>query len=404
MKDYLNLALKNLKHRGVRSWLTLLGVFIGIAAVVSLISLGTALRMAVSAQFGISSTEVISVRAGGVSGAGPPGMGVSDPLNKDDVKAIEKISLIDYAFGRLATTQKIKFGKKTHIGLVYSVPDGEKRKFAYSALDFKIEKGRFLKDGDTNKVVVGYNFFSGKDDFERPVNVGEKLIISGEKFEVVGILKKKGSFIWDNAIMMNEEKLREISDYGDKVDIIVAKVKRKEDISRAEEEIEKVMRKRRNVKKGNEDFVVSTPKAALESVKKILNGVSIFVTVIALISVFVGAVGIVNTMTTSVLERRREIGIMKAIGAQNLQIFFQFLIESGLLGFVGGVAGVVFGIFVGFVGTYAINHFIGTSLGPDIDFLLIGMSLLGSFVIGAVAGVVPAMRASKQNPVEALRA
>jgi putative ABC transport system permease protein len=164
-----------------------------------------------------------------------------------------------------------------------------------------------------------------------------------------------------------------------------------------------LMRKRRDVKVGEENFEVSTPEAALESVNSILGGVKIFIALVAGISIFIGAIGIVNTMTTSVLERKREIGIMKAIGARNSQIFLQFFVESGMLGLVGGAIGVLFGVALGYFGTLGINNFVGAEIKPSIDFALIFFSLLGSFLIGGIAGIVPAMHAAKQSPVESLR-
>ena len=108
-------------------------------------------------------------------------------------------------------------------------------------------------------------------------------------------------------------------------------------------------------------------------------------------------------MSTSVLERKKEIGIMKAIGAENSQVFMQFFVESGVLGLIGGGIGVILGISLGYFGILGINSFIGSDMQPKINFFLIFFALLGSFIIGAVAGILPAMRAAKQNPVEALR-
>jgi putative ABC transport system permease protein len=141
----------------------------------------------------------------------------------------------------------------------------------------------------------------------------------------------------------------------------------------------------------------------METVNSILGGVQAFIIIIASISILVGALGIVNTMTTSVLERRKEIGIMKAIGGTNGQVFMQFFFESGMLGFIGGLVGAVLGTLISVAGVAGINGFLGADLIPVIDFVLIGGALLGSFIVGAVAGIVPAMNAAKQNPVEALR-
>jgi putative ABC transport system permease protein len=141
----------------------------------------------------------------------------------------------------------------------------------------------------------------------------------------------------------------------------------------------------------------------MESVNSILGAIQAFIIIIASISILVGVIGIVNTMTTSVLERRKEIGIMKAIGAKNSQVFMQFFVESGLMGLVGGALGVIVGMIIGYAGTLGINNFLGAEAVPQINFFLIFFTLLGSFLIGSIAGIIPAMSAARQNPVEALR-
>ena len=402
-EDYLFLALKNLRHRGIRSWLTLIGIFIGVTAVVSLISLGDGLKAAVNSQFGISSTEVISVQAGGVNAFGPPGSGDAKPLTIKELEAIKKISLVNTAIRRNVPQGKLEFNDRVVFGFATNVPDGEDRKFMYETLGLEVEVGRLLKDRDSNKIVLGYNFYVDKVGLGKIVKPGDKVLINDKSFEVVGITKKKGSFIFDNIVYMNEVPLKDLMGYGDDVDIIAVHVKDPRELEKAKVEIEKVLRKTRNVKVGEEDFSVSTPEATLDTVNSVLGGVQAFIVVIAFLSIIVGAIGIVNTMTTSVLERRKEIGIMKSIGATNEQIFFQFLVESGLLGLVGGIVGVVFGTLIGFIGTVGINNFIGVEITPSINLWLILFSLLGSFVVGAVAGIVPALNAAKENPVEAIR-
>lgn len=403
MKDYFILAIKNLKHRGVRSWLTLLGIFIGILAVVSLISLGGALKMAVNSQFGISTTEVITVQASGMTNFGPPGSGAVKDLVQGDVDAISKLPSVDFAIGRILSTNLVEFNGISKIQSSVSIPDGKGRTFAYDAFDLKTYSGRFIDDGDNNKVMIGWNLHDSKDKFGKQINAGDKIHIGNKSFIVVGILKKQGSFIIDNMIYMNEGPLRDLSGNDKSVNVIVVKVKDKSLMDRAKEEIEKLMRQRRDVKIGEEDFEVSTPEAALGKVNSILNGVQAFIVIIASISILVGILGIVNTMTTSVMERKKEIGIMKAVGAKNSQIFLQFFIEAGMLGLVGGIAGAAIGSLIGLIGVYAINSWIGSEVSMNVDFYLIGFTLLGSFLVGAIAGIAPAMRAAKQNPVEALR-
>lgn len=405
MINYFEFAIKNLNRRGIRSWLTLLGIVIGVIAVVSLIALGNGLKTAVNSQFGVSSTQVITVQAGGLTGHGAPGTGVTNPLTRDDAKEIEKISVIEYAIPRNIETVKVEYNDIQNIGHAGSVPDDkEEREVAYELLDIEAEHGRLLRDSDKKKVILGNNFYyRDKNGFQREINPGNDILIEGQEFEVVGILEKKGSLILDGLVGVKDSELEEIVGYEDEVDVIAVKVKDKEDMDKAKQEIEELLRDRRDVKKGQEDFSVETPEAALESINEILNGIQIFIVIIASISIFVGAIGIINTMTTSVIERTKEIGIMKAIGAKNEQIFFQFLIESGMLGLIGGIIGCGIGLGLGYLGTYAINNFLGAETKPVIDLFLIAFTLGGSFLIGAISGISPALKAAKQNPVEAIR-
>ena len=404
IKDYFVLAIKNLRRRGIRSYLTLLGIFIGIAVVVALIGLGDGLKMAVNSQFGVSSTQILTVQAGGLSGYGPPGTGVVNPLTKDDAEAIERISGVERSIPRNIDGVKIEFNDMLVIGYAGSLPKGEDRGAIYEALDIDVGVGRNLKDSDTHMVVLGHDFSDEtKSGFEKAVKVGNKIIIQDEEFRVVGIMEKKGSFILDKIVLMDEDEQRSITTNDENVDLIAVQVRNKDDMDSIKAAIEDLLRERRNVKVGEENFQVSTPEALLSSVNQILTGVQIFIVLIALISIFVGAIGIVNTMTTSVMERKKEIGVMKAIGAKNSDIFLQFFIESGLLGLLGGILGVLFGTLVSYLGVQGINSFIGSAINPRVDLFLIVFSLLGSFLIGAVSGITPALSAAKLRPVEALR-
>lgn len=402
IQDYFVLAFKNLKHRGVRSWLTLIGIFVGVTAVVALISLGNGLQFAVSSQFGISTTELITVQAGGLTG-GPPGSFVVNPLTTQDLNAIKGLSNVKRAIARDIAQGKIEFNKKLIFGYAVSVPSGPDRQFMYEQLNGGAVSGRLLSDSDTGKVVLGYSYYVNKMGLGKDVVPGNRITIKGKEFTIVGILAKQGSFLFDNSIYMNEADLKSLFNKGDKVDAILVQPTDKNNLNRTQIDIENLLLQRRHVKKSSEDFTISTPAASLANINSILQGVQIFIAIVASISIFIGAIGIVNTMTTSVWERKREIGIMKSVGAKNSNIFFQFFVEAGLLGFLGGLIGLIFGSLLGFVGVVGINGFLNTTLVPHINFGLIFFSLFGSFLIGAVSGIVPAMRASRQNPVEALR-
>ena len=187
-------------------------------------------------------------------------------------------------------------------------------------------------------------------------------------------------------------------------DIIAVKVKDAKQISSVKASVEKLLRKERNVKTGEEDFTVSTPEQALRSLNSALFAVQLFVYIIAGISLAVGGIGIMNTMYTSVLERTKQIGIMKAIGARNSVIFILFFIESGFLGLVGGILGVIFGASLAYGLAFLGSVFLGSDLiRAEISLFLIVGSLVFSFVLGTFFGVLPAYRASRLAPVEALR-
>ncbi|MFH1316167.1 MAG: ABC transporter permease [Candidatus Woesearchaeota archaeon] len=401
--DYISLAYNNFSHKRLRSYLTLLGILIGVTAVVGLIGLGEGLRMAITSQFGISSTEVLTVQAGGITGGGPPGTGVVNPLKFDDVEDIKKLGTVKRAVPRWIQTGKLEFNDRVGFGVATTVPDGDDRKFMYDMLEVDPEVGRFLKDGDVNKIMLGYNFYADKSMYGKIIQPGDTVLIQDKKFEVVGIVEKKGSFILDNAVYMNQKPLLDLFDIDTDVDLIGVQVKDKSLMKKTKEDIEKILRKNRDVKVGEEDFSVETPESALSDVNDVLIGVQIFIVIIASISILVGAIGITNTMFTSVIERRKQIGIMKSIGARNKDIFFIFFVESGMMGLFGGFIGIVFGTLISYIGTIGINAWINSTSAPQINFALIGGALFGSFLIGAVSGIVPAMNAASENPVDALR-
>ena len=403
MVNYFLFGLKNLRRRGIRSWLTLLGVFIGITAVIALISLGSGLKAAVNSQFGISSTNVITVEAGGINGFGPPGSSVVEPLTKQDAEAIEGLSSVEVAIPRNIESGKLEYNDIVAFGYAASLIEGKEEKI-YELVDAKAESGSLLKEGETGQVMLGYNLgFKETNPFEKDITPGKTVLVDDRRFEVAAILEKKGSLIFDNIVWVWDKELEELKGYGDDVSLIAVEVKDKDLMDKAAEDIEKLLRDRRDVKVGEENFEVSTPQVALDQVNGVLNAIQIFVIIIASISIVVGAIGIVNTMTTSVLERRKEIGIMKAIGARNEHIFFQFFVESGLLGLVGGFLGVAFGLLIGYGGVSALNNFLGSDTGLQLNVPLVVFALFGSFLIGSVSGIVPALRAAHQNPVDALR-
>ena len=404
LKDYAAFSFKSLRSRKLRSWLTMIGIFIGIAAVISLIGLGEGLRIAITSQFGFLGPDILSVQASGVAFAGPPGSAVANPLSDDLVGKIKNVNGVEASFPRYLEAVTFEFNDVQDIIMAASVPESDDRKTFETMINLKTDEGRLLKDGDNKKVVLGNNF-KKNDKYGKSIKAGDRVIINGIVFEVVGILEKKGSFIFDNNMLMNEKSMIDILKIDkSKVDVIAVKVKDKDKIQETKLNIEELLRKERNVKKGEEDFQVQSPQNILQTLNSTLFAVQLFVYIIAAISLAVGGIGIMNTMYTSVLERMKEIGVMKSIGAKNSAIFTIFFIESGFLGMTGGVIGIALGMIFAygssFIGRIVLgSDLIQASISP---FLILG-ALVFSFMLGTLFGVLPAYQASKLNPVDSLR-
>ena len=173
--DYFIFILKGLIRRKLRSWLTVIGIFIGIAAVVSLIGLGEGLRESINAQFGFVGADVMVVTASG--GLGPPGTGVVDPLTEKEIKAIKTIPGVEGVTGRIIESGKIVYNNKAGFGFAASMPSGEGRELVQDVLNMKAIKGRFLKDGDSGVVFLGYAFYEDDEAFGKIIDVSSKIKI-----------------------------------------------------------------------------------------------------------------------------------------------------------------------------------------------------------------------------------
>jgi len=403
IKDYFSLAFKNLKYRGLRSWLTMLGIFIGIAAVVSLISLGSGLQQAVTGQLGSLSVDKLTIQNKG-TGLGPPGSTVVEKLNENDVKIVEDVRGVGLAVPRLIRITKAEYNEAVSFTYATNLPEEQKAaQLVYDSFDIKAGEGRLLKPEDEGKILIGYDFGRTKQ-FEKDLGVGKKIKLNGKDFEIVGIMKKSGNFQLNNIIIMPSKDMENLLDIKNEWDLIVVQVQDKNQIDEVSASIEDALRKDRNEKIGEETFSVETPVQALGAVNTILNTINAIIVGIAAISLLVGGVGIANTMYTSVIERKKEIGVMKAVGATNRDILFVFIIESGLLGLAGGIIGALLGL----GGAIGISNAANSALGSDLLKVMISYPLLlgsvgFSFFLGIIFGVLPAMQASRLNPVEALR-
>lgn len=404
IKDYFWLGLNNLRRRKLRSWLTMIGIFIGIAAVVSLISLGQGLQTAVTAQFATLSTDKLTIQNAG-TGMGVPGSSVVEKLNEDDVKLIENVAGVELVIPRLLRMVKLEYNDVAMFTFSTSVlEDREKADLGYEAMSIKAEEGRLIYSGDSRKVVLGKDLVK-KSVFDKEVKVGKTIKIQNQEFEVVGILKKSGNFQVNGVVLLMEEDLKDILNIDNEYDLIVAQVREPKEIREVAERLKKEFRKDRNIGEDeDDDFSVETPLEAVGAVTDIINSVNVVVVGIALISLIVGGIGIANTMYTSVLERKKEIGTMKAIGARNSDVLMVFLIESGLLGLVGGIIGVLIGVGLSFGAASAANSYLGLKIiAVEVNFALIVSAIMFSFLIGIISGLVPSVQASKLKPADALR-
>lgn len=400
--DYIKLVITNLAHRKLRSMLTVIGIFIGIAAVVSLISLAQGMNIAIQEQFEKIGADKIIVlpESGSETGFFSAGF-AAKPITEDEVEKIKKIRDVDVAVGILFKSARVTFNGETKYAFVMGIPIDETKEIVETMQQFEIAKGRDLSSETKSEVVVGYDL--AYEFFDKDIKPGDELEIEGKKFKVVGILEKIGSKMDDTAAVISIKLAKELFDVDNEVSIILVKVKKGTDVDKIAEEIKEKLRKLRGEKKGEESFRVETSRQLLERIQTVLGMFQIMLVGIAAISLLVGGVGIMNTQYTAVLERTREIGIMKAIGASNRDVMLIFLIEAGIIGLIGGIVGCVLGIGMAkIVEIYAAR--VGLSmLRAYVSPLLISGALAFSFFIGTLSGFAPARRAAKLQPAEALR-
>lgn len=388
--EYFRLTLKNIRHRRLRSWLTILGIIIGVAAVVSLISIGQGLDNAIKDQFAKMGTQVIMVMPKGLQ------TGFAGGLTEDDVKTIEKLPYFDFVTPLVAGTAQVEYKREKKFVMVTGFPtkDAERR---FDGMDFAIGQGRYFNQNEKFGVILGYNV--AKDMFDKEIPPRARIKLNGVDFTVVGVFEQLGRPDDDRAIYVPIDTARTLFNKPNEVDFIMLRIKSGTDVDLVAENVKKDLKRAR----GNENFDVFTPDQILKQAGQVLGIVQLILVGIAAISLVVGGIGIMNTMYTSVLERTKEIGIMKAIGATNYDIAFIFLTESGVLGIIGGAIGVALGSAVALiVGAVAKQQGFGLLL-IRLDSVVIGGALLFAFIVGALSGLMPARHAASLQPVEALR-
>lgn len=428
LKKSLHLAINIFLHSKLRSWLTIIGIIVGIGAVVSIVSMSLGAQQQLEERLGSLGADVLTVSPGmqiafgGGFGGAPPGEGSSSDssesknLTDKDIIVLKSISNVKYVMGQVSGEADVSYSGKTSKKVnIYGVEISTWKEITTETLS----SGRFLASGDLYSAVISSNLATSVFGKEIPINT--KIAIEGKSFNVVGILAegstggRGGSSIY-TPISAARAILEDVG--KDEYDSISVKI---EDVSLSNQTVtditKKLMLSRGILNEKKKDFSVSNPASMQATITATMSTMILFLEAIAAISLIVGAIGIANTMFTAVLEKTKEIGIMKAIGVQNKDIMAIFLLNSGLIGLVGGLGGVL----VGVLSSTAINTMAGitstTTRGPGgggilsmlgggssvVSIQLIIGSLLFAVLIGMIAGAIPAYRASKLNPVDALR-
>ena len=402
INEYFYIAAKNIRRRKLRSWLTIIGIVISIATIFLLISISLGLDSAVKEQFRQLGTDKLFIFPKG-SLAGPGTSGAVTITDKD-VDAIKRIGGVKSVFHLSIASTKLEYVGQTRYSLVAGTPlDASFNSFEESGF-LKIDEGRILSQGDSGQIMIGSQY-KLNNFFKQPVRAGDTLIINGEKFRVKAVLQTVGNPADDKNIYMSISDFENLFPAKKNIyDELIIQAQAGIDINALADKIDKQLVRTRGVTQKTKDFTIQTPEELLATFGTILNVLTGFLLGIAAISLLVGGIGITNTMYTAVIERTKEIGVMKAVGARNSDVLKIFTIESGLIGTIGGLGGIVAGFIFGKLIEFVVTTQFDTKLLQIVTpwYLIVGC-LLFSFVIGAVAGIVPARQASKIRPVVALR-
>ena len=390
-------SLRNLNHRKGRSFLTVFSIMVGIATIFIFISFGYGLYNYTESFTTSSSADKLLILA---KGSGAPGMDDTFKLTDDDLDVIRGTSGVYEASGLYYNVVKVEKGKQSKY--VFMTSYDPKEPLILDIFGVEIEKGRLLNQGDSKTAVAGYNYLVDDKIFEKGLDVNSVVEVNGEKIKIIGFLESIGNPQDDSQIYITNDYFLELFPDEDSYAQIVARVDL-DNIEKVTENVEKSLRKHRDLEEGKEDFYVQSFEDMIESFSGALNMIVGFVILIALISVLVSAINTANTMITSVLERYKEIGILKAIGARNSEIFKIFLFESSFLGFMAGVLGVFIGWIITVVASVILSSLGWGFLSPYYSFGIFAGCIIFATLTGAISGAIPAIRASRINPVDALR-
>jgi putative ABC transport system permease protein len=398
-------ALESLTSNKMRSGLTVLGIVIGVAAVIAMLAIGRGAQNSISGQIEGIGTNLVFISAGNqqaeVRNPKPltlsDAQAIADPLSAPSISAVSP---------QLQGSLEISTGKETSQVSVTGVTA------EYAAVaNETIDEGEFISADHllarSAVAVIGPD--TAENLFGRKVGVtGETVRIAGQPFRVIGVLGSKGGSGFgsqDDRILvplttaqsrLYQRRVR------DSVDMIQAQAVDSASVTQAVEEISQVLRTRHRTEIGVDDFTIFTQQSILDMTSQITGVFTLFLGGVAAISLLVGGIGIMNIMLVSVTERTREIGLRKAIGARKRDIMVQFLVESMVLSLVGGIVGIMLAWVIS-TAIGAIAAASGTPIEPQIGMDAIALATLFSMAVGLLFGLYPASRAASLQPVEALR-
>jgi len=394
-------ALEGLKANKVRSGLTMLGIIIGIGAVIALISLGQGSQTSIKERIQSIGSNLIIVSPGFQGGMGSvrSARGGAITLSYDDAQAIVEnvpnVANIAPEFSqRYQIVYKASNTNTTVIGVTSEYPE---------VRNIELQFGSFisLRNLSTLSKVAVLGPTTAEDLFGTVNPIGQKIKINRMSFTVIGVTKSKGQtgfFNQDDRVFVPLTTAQKILARADYVSSIAVQAQSEDVMSLVQANISNLLLQRHNISNPQEaDFSVMNQADLVEAASEITNVFTILLASIAGISLLVGGIGIMNMMLTAVTERTREIGLRKAIGAKRKDITFQFILEAVILTFLGGGAGIILGALLGL----GISHFAG--INTQISFFAILLAFSVSAAIGLIFGYYPARRAAKLNPIEALR-
>jgi putative ABC transport system permease protein len=397
-------ALESLNANKVRTGLTILGIVIGVAAVVAMLAVGAGAQDTITGSINGIGTNLLFVFPGNmqekVNNIKPLSQGdinaISDPFQAPSVAAVAPV-----IFSNLNVTYG---GEQTSAQVSGVTPNYE------SVRNEKVTEGSFITDSDqfgrASVALIGPQV-ADKIFGRRDGLVGESIRIEGQPFRIAGVLASKGGGSFgsqDNVVLipLSTAQSRLIHRANDKYDIVYIQAAAPEQVTTATDEVSQILRTRHRTEVGVDDFTVMSQQDIVSTAQQITGVLTIFLGGIAAISLLVGGIGIMNIMLVSVTERTREIGLRKAIGARKRDILTQFLTESSLLSLLGGIIGIALGWLIGFiVGKVAAAS--GSPFNPVVSLNAILLATVFSTAVGLFFGIYPANRAANLEPVEALR-